>query len=136
MKRRFSSHMTLIELTLALFFLMLAMVTIIGLYTTAYELSNEADCLTRAVQMARDCAALIEGGADPISELANNGYHAADNTAVYILDSDGLTVSVTLEGEPTGVGYLYTGSIRVAHGNEHLIEWPVMRYINKEVIHP
>ena len=136
MKRRFSSHMTLIELTLELFFLMLAMVTIVGLYTTAYELSSEANRLTRATQMAQDCAALIEGGADPISELANNGYHAADNTAIYTLESDKLTVSVTLEVEPTGVGCLYVGSIRVTHGSEQLIEWPVARYINKEVIHP
>lgn len=129
MKRRFSSHMTLIELTLALFFLMLAMVTIIGLFTTAYSMSVEADRLTRATQLAQDCAALVEGSEDPMAELEVHGYNVSENTAYLTPENSDLTVTVALEDEQTEVGILYTGAICVAYAETNILEWPVARYI-------
>ena len=131
MKQRFSSHTTLIELTLALFFLMLAMVTIIGLYTTAYGMSDEAQRMTYAVQCAQDCTALIEGGADPLAALAENGFHVEADGARLELDRENMSVHVALNQEQTQAGMLYRGTIGIEHQGENLLVWPVAHYIRK-----
>ena len=129
MKQRFSSHTTLIELTLALFFLMLAMVTIIGLYTTAYGMSDEAQRMTQAVQLAQDCAALVEGGEDPLKALVENGFCVGEEDVRIELEN--MSVHVTLEQELTQAGVLYSGTIGVEHNGEELLVWPVAHYIRK-----
>jgi len=129
MKQRFSSHMTLIELTSALFFLMLAMATIMGLFTTAYDMSGEAKRLTRAVQLAQNCAALIEGCEDPAAMLAESEYEEAGHYAWMYNESGDLTASVELELKQTEVGKLYDGMIHVLFKDEVLIDWPVACYI-------
>ena len=129
MKQRFSSHTTLIELTLALFFLMLAMVTIIGLYTTAYGMSDEAQRMTQAVQHAQDCAALVEGGEDPLKALVENGFCVGEEDVR--LELENMSVHVTLEQELTQAGVLYSGTIAVERDGEELLVWPVAHYIRK-----
>ena len=129
MKQRFSSHMTLIELTSALFVLMLAMTTVIRLFTTAYGMSVAADQLTRATQLAQDCAAMLEGADDPAALLCENGYERAGDAASYRRTDHGLTVSVEWNEEQTGVGCLYTGTIRVGTEEDTLINWPAAHYI-------
>ena len=129
MKQRFSSHTTLIELTLALFFLMLAMVTIIGLYTTAYGMSDEAQRMTQAVQLAQDCAALVEGGEDPLKALVENGFCVGEEDVR--LELENMSVHVTLEQELTQAGVLYSGTIAVERDGEELLVWPVAHYIRK-----
>ena len=129
MKRRFSSHTTLIELTLALFFLMLAMVTIIGLYTTAYGMSGEAQRITRAVQLAQDCTALIEGGEEPLEMLGENGFDVTSGNALLQLEQEKMSVHVTLEEEPSEWGILYRGTVSVSHEGTSILTRPVARYI-------
>lgn len=129
MKRRFSSHMTLIELTLALFFLMLAMVTIIGLFTTAYSMSEEAERITKATQLAQDCASLIEGSQDPVAALAACGYEKGNTSGSMRLSVGDMVVNVQLGGEQTEVGCLYEGTIEIKHTDDQLMTWPVARYI-------
>ena len=129
MKRRFSSHMTLIELTLALFFLMLAMVTIIGLFTTAYSMSEEAERITKATQLAQDCASRIEGSQDPVIALAECGYERENTSGSMHLSVDDLVVNVRLDSEQTAVGCLYEGTIEIIHADNQLMTWPVARYI-------
>lgn len=131
MKQRFSSHTTLIELALALFFLMLAMVIIIGLYTTAYGMSGEAQRMTLAVQQAQDCAALVEGAGDPLEALAGNGFQVRADGAWRELEKENMRVHVTLEQERTQTGVLYRGTIGVDHLGKHLLAWPVAHYIRK-----
>jgi len=129
MKQRFSSHMTLIELTSALFFLMLAMATIMGLFTTAYGMSGEAKQLTRATLLAQDCAALIESSENPRAVLAENGYEVTAEQVLVCEPDDEWKVSVELRPEQTEVGQLVDGNIRVESGGQVLINWPAARYI-------
>lgn len=129
MKQRFSSHMTLIELTSALFVLMLAMATVIRLFTTAYGMSVAANQLTRATQLAQDCAAMLESADDPEALLCENGYESAGEEAGFHKKEHGLTASVQWDEEQTTVGYLYTGTIRVGTEEDTLIYWPAAHYI-------
>jgi len=132
MKRRFSSHTTLIELTMALLFFMLASVTILSLFTTAYTKSQTARQSTHALRLARDCAAVFAAG----REMGSLGYVEAENgTLVLNTDAD-LRVVTAMESEQTEVGELQTMTISVQSGDKTLVEMPVSRYYNKEVIHP
>lgn len=132
MKQRFSSHMTLIELTLALFFLMLAMVTVLGLFTTAYNMSADAQDLTYAVQLAQDCAALIEGSVDPLAALLDMGYEQKEPDTLLHETGDYL-VFAQIKGEQTEVGVLYEATVCVEREGKNLVSLPAVRY-NKEVI--
>ena len=129
MKRRFSSHITLIELISTLLFLMLAMATITGLFTKAYGMSQEAERVTRAVQLAQSYAALIESGEDPVRQLADHGYESSGERALILRTDDETMVCVELDAEQTEVGTLYEGRIRVEDGGKALVEWPVSRYM-------
>ena len=129
MKRMFSSHVTLIELTSALFFLMLAMATIMGLFTKAYGMSSEAERLTQVVQLAQSCAALIESSEDPAAMLCDHGYEVNKNQELIRKADDDIMVSVKLNTEQTEVGMLDMGTISVVAGDKTLISWPVARYI-------
>jgi len=129
MKQRFSSHMTLIELTSALFFLMLAMATIMGLFTTAYGMSGEAGRLTRATQLAQNCATWIESSEDPMAVLVQNGFEEKGEHLLVWRADDELLASVDMIREQTEVGELYTGSICVESASQVIIDWPAARYI-------
>lgn len=130
MKRRFSSHTTLIELTMALLFFMLASVTILGLFTKAYGFSQTARQNAKALRLAKDCAAMFAAGqqtdvsSDPVDE----------NGAYRLIQDDELDVTGRVVTEQTAVGELQTMTIRVMSGEEVLLEMPVSRYYNKEVI--
>ena len=129
MKRLFSSHMTLIELTSALFFLMFALATIMGLFTKAYGMSSEAEQLTRAVQLAQSTAALIEGSDHPAQMLANHGYEKNGDQTVFRKTDEDLVVSVQIDTKQTRVGNMSKGMLSVEAAGKTLIAWPVARYI-------
>lgn len=129
MKRLFSSHMTLIELTTALFFLMLAMATIMGMFTKAYGMSREAERLTQVVQYAQSCAALIESSEDPMALLAEHGYKSRDNHVMTRRIDENTMVSAELDQEQTEVGILFHGTISVEAEDKVIVTWPVARYI-------
>lgn len=129
MKRRFSSHMTLIELTSALFFLMLAMATIMGLFTKAYGTSEEAARLSKAVLLAQSCAALIEGSDEPQTALAQNGYEMLEGVFAAAKKTENMTVLVALDEQQTEVGKLYSGNVSVEYEGEPIVMWPAARYI-------
>ena len=129
MKRLFSSHMTLIELTPALFFLMLAMATIMGMFTKAYGMSCEAERLTQVVQYAQSCAALIESSEDPMALLAEHGYKSRDNHVMTRRIDENTMVSAELDQEQTEVGILFHGTISVEAEDKVIVTWPVARYI-------
>ena len=136
MNKRFSSHTTLIELTLSLLVLMLASVTILGLFTTAYEKSCAAGEIAQAVQLAQDCAALIAAGDDSAQMLAQQGY-VLDESGAYTLETEaGLQVRAVIAEEQTKVGKMIDAQIAVLRGDETLASQQVSRYYNKEVIHP
>ena len=136
MKQRFSTHTTLIELTLALLFLMLASMTILGLFMTAHEKSTDAGRLTRAVQAAQDSAALIKAGSDPQAELVAYGFQSMPDGSLRKHTEDGLEISLRMDEEQTSVGKMLRSEVEVLSGEESLLKWPVLRYYNKEVIHP
>ena len=85
------------------------------------------------------CVAAYQYDTDNFKVIHENVFNSVDESEesfyIQMCDQEG-TSNQSIFVYDNGVGYLYTGSIRVAHGNEHLIEWPVTRYINKEVIHP
>ena len=136
MKQRFSTHTTLIELTLSLLFLMLASMTILGLFMTAHDKSTEAGQLTRAVQAAQDSAALIKAGGDPQAELEAYGFTSTPDGSLTKRTADGLDVNITMSEEQTSVGKMLRADVEVLSGEESLLEWPILRYYNKEVIRP
>lgn len=129
MKRLHSGHMTLIELTCVLFFLMFAMATIMGLFTKAYSMSSDAEQLTRAVQLAQSTAALIEGSDHPARLLAELGYIMDENQAMTRRTDDDMVISVRLDTEQTEVGSLHKGTLSVETAGKALVTWPVARYI-------
>ena len=135
-RQRFSTHTTLIELTLSLMFLMLTSVTILGLFMTAYEKSIEADRQTRAVQLAQNCAALIAASDDPERALAEQGFAAEENGDLSLITDDGLRICIGFGEKQTEVGKLLDAEISVSCGDEVYAQWPAARYYNKEVIHP
>lgn len=135
MKRRFSSHTTLIELTAALLFFMLASVTILGLFMTAYEQGVQARRNTLALQLAQDCAGIVSGAQDVEETLTQTGY-LLENGAYVRHAEDEMTVSAALNEQQTEVGFLLNAQIDVLQGEEAVLQLPVSRYYNKEVIHP
>ena len=135
MRQRFSSHTTLIELTVVLLCFLLASVIILGLFTGADAVSRHSAKLREATTWAQECAELIAGGEDALQTLIAAGYIAADG--VYIKETEsGLLVQAELETEQTEVGALLNGRIRVLDGEEELFSIPAARYYNKEVMHP
>ena len=78
MRQRFSSHTTLIELTVALLCFLLASVIILGLFTGADAVSRHSAKLREATIWAQECAELIAGGEDALQTLIAAGYIAAD----------------------------------------------------------
>ena len=136
MKQRFSTHTTLIELTLSLLFLMLATMTILGLFMTAHDKSAQAGRLTRAVQAAQNSAALIQASVDPKAELEASGFMCTPDGRLISQTADGLKVCITMREEHTSVGNMFRADVEVLSGDESLLEWPILRYYNKEVIHP
>ena len=66
MRQRFSSHTTLIELTVALLCFLLASVIILGLFTGADAVSRRSARLREATTSAQECAELIAGGEDAL----------------------------------------------------------------------
>lgn len=135
MNHRFSSHAALIELTAALLFLMLASVSILKLFTAADQWSGQAEALMQGAALAQDCAEVIAGSADPAAALAQMGYQAQESGA-YALETGEMTVLASLETEPTEVGLLVSGMVTVDWRGETVVQLPVSRYYNKEVIHP
>ena len=136
MKQRYSSHTTLMELTAALLVFMLASVTILGLFTTAFESSRQAGYLVQATALAQDCAALISAGRSSGAQLEAAGYAKKDESTFQREIEGGWTVNVLGENKRTAVGELYEGRISVWHEGETVFELPVCRYYNKEVIRP
>lgn len=135
MKRRFSSHTTLIELTIALLCFLIASVTVLGLFTKAYRISQDGKQLRRAAVLAQDCAELIAGSQDAASALTDAGYGSGEDGQLCRNDGD-LTVNVAINEEQTEVGALLMAQIRVMRNDDVLIELPAAYYYNKEVIHP
>jgi len=134
-KRRFSSHTTLIELTAALLFFMLASVTILGLFMTAYAQGRQARRNTLALQLAQDCAGIVSGAQNVKETLTQTGY-LLENGAYVRHAEDEMTVSAALNEQQTEVGFLLNAQIDVLQGEEAVLQLPVSRYYNKEVIHP
>ena len=117
MKRLFSSHMTLIELTTALFFLMLAMATIMGMFTKAYGMSCEAERLTQVVQYAQSCAALIESSRDQGAVKGTLGSTGEPLCRMYYLSAD----SVPRPGDrviTSGVGVSFPKGLLIGYVRE------------------
>lgn len=136
MKQRFSSHATLIELAAALMIFMLASVTILKLFTTAYDLSCESSRLTKAVLQAQSCAEILAAEQDAAGALARMGYEQTDSDVLRYAAEDDMVIQVQLENEQTEVGEMMRAQIAVLYQEEALVHLPVSRYINKEVIHP
>ena len=135
MRQRFSSHTTLIELTVALLCFLLASVIILGLFTGADTVSRRSARLREATTWAQECVELIAGGEDSLQTLIAAGYIAADG--VYMTETEsGLMVLAELATEQTEVGALLNGRIRVLDGEDELLSIPAARYYNKEVMHP
>ena len=135
MRQRFSSHTTLIEMTVALLCFLLASVIILGLFTGADAVSRRSARLREATTWAQECVELIAGGEDALQTLIAAGYIAADG--VYMMETEsGLMVLAELATEQTEVGALLNGRIRVLDGEDELLSIPAARYYNKEVIHP
>ena len=135
MRQRFSSHTTLIELTVALLCFLLASVIILGLFTGADAVSRRSARLREATTWAQECAEMTAGGEDALQTLIAAGYTAADG--VYMMETEsGLIVHAELATEQTEVGFLLNGRIRVLDGEEELLSIPVARYYNKEVMRP
>ena len=135
MRQRFSSHTTLIELTVALLCFLLASVIILGLFTGADAVSRRSVRLREATFWAQECADLTAGGEDALQTLIAAGYTAADG--VYMMETEsGMMVHAELATEQTEVGFLLNGWVRVLDGEEELLSLPVARYYNKEVIRP
>lgn len=136
MRQRFSSHTTLIELSAALLVFMLASVTILGLFTTAFDFSREAKVLTRAMIAAQDCAAIIAASLEPEAALLETGYRKGDEGSMVRQLDEETRIAVEWQNEQTPVGEMLNGQIRVYTGEIQVLEMPVCRYYNKEVIHP
>lgn len=135
MRQRFSSHTTLIELTVALLCFLLASVIILGLFTGADAVSRRSARLREATTWAQECVELIAGGEDALQMLIAAGYIAADG--VYMTETEsGMMVLAELATEQTEVGALLNGRIRVLDGEDELLSIPAARYYNKEVMHP
>ena len=135
MKRRLSSHVTLIELTAILLIFMLASVVILGLFTAAYQKSVQARYLNDAMITARDLAARLYG-ADVFEEAIDEiGFEGQSGSYTLDLD-DGMTLTLTAADEQTEVGRLVSGMISVYTEGKQVYELPVSHYYNKEVIHP
>ena len=135
MKRRLSSHVTLIELTAILLIFMLASVVILGLFTAAYQKSVQARYLTDAMINARDLAARMYGADAFEDAIADIGFEGQSGRYTLDLD-DGMTLTLTAADEQTEVGRLVSGTISVYTEGKQVYELPVSRYYNKEVIHP
>lgn len=135
MKQRFSSHTTLIELAAALLCFLLASVTVLGLFSKAYTISQNGRLLNRATIFAQDCAEVVAGAADLEEVLQQMGYEPVeDGVWRYRADAE-LTVLLRLNTEQTEVGSLVSGKISVMREEEVLLEVETARYNNKEVIH-
>ena len=135
MRRRFSSHTTLIELAASLLCFLLASTIILGLFTKADALSRRSARLQEATTLAQDCAELIAGSVDALEALAQAGYQAEDGGFTLKTD-DGLVIKTELNEKQTEVGTLLDGRICVLDGEEEVFSVPAARYYNKEVIHP
>ena len=135
MRRRFSSHTTLIELAASLLCFLLASTIILGLFTKADALSRRSARLQEATALAQDCAELIAGSGDALGALAEAGYRA-DGEELFLKKDDGLTVMVTFDTKQTEVGVLLNARIRVLYGEEELFSIPAARYDHKEVVLP
>ena len=135
MKKRLSSHVTLIELTAVLLIFMLASIVILGLFTAAYQRSVRAQQLTDGMTAARDVAARFAASETFGGALEELG--ARDNDGEYLLDiGGGMTAHLNVQYEQTEVGALASGVIAVLVEGDAVFELPVSRYYNKEVIHP
>lgn len=136
MRQRFSSHTTLMELSAALLVFMLASVIILGLFTTAFDFSREAKMLTRALIAAQDCAAIVTASQEPMAALLETGYQEGNESGLIRQLDEETQIAVEWKSEQTAVGEMLNGQIRVYSGEKQVLEMPVCRYYNKEVIQP
>ena len=135
MRRRFSSHAALIEMTIALLFLMLAMVTILGLFTTAYSMSREAKQMSQAIQAAQDCAALVQAYGYDKAMMEEAGYLRSKSGIWIRMTESGLRIEMVFRHKPTEVGNVTEADIFLYDDERLLHTQRVARY-EGDVIQP
>lgn len=132
MKSRFESHITLIELAMALLFFLFSSVTILNLYTTAHAQRMYARQLDSAMVVAQRCAEAIAGCDAPQDALLEMGFRQEVGAHAWQMREADFEVRIELTQDET----LLSGTIDVYDGESALIGLPIARYYNKEVISP
>jgi len=127
MKHRFSSHAVLIEMTAVLLVLGIASVSILGLFVTAHGMGQRSRGITRAVQQAQDCAALIQSGGKPQDNLNECGY-ALLESGKWTKEAGNMRVFAQIREKQTEVGILYEADISVEQDQREVFSMPAAYY--------